>query len=201
MAQQGFPGSHTTTTSVTQTTVSPQIRYDPTYIKTIPGILKCACLVLNLVGFICIQCSGALSYHTRGSFFSTISMTGFWFTGIMLILYLIHICEKFYKIPWLKIEMYFDVSWTILYLIASSFAAALGNEAYAAAAVSINLSYSLNQLFIIFEVLWILLHGMLRVRCIFKMEISAIRGNSSRIESNQQRIKYCGLTLIYRKKM
>ncbi|KAL5290096.1 CMTM4 family protein [Megaselia abdita] len=134
MAQQGFPGSHTTTTSVTQTTVSPQIRYDPTYIKTIPGILKCACLVLNLVGFICIQCSGALSYHTRGSFFSTISMTGFWFTGIMLILYLIHICEKFYKIPWLKIEMYFDVSWTILYLIASSFAAALGNEAYAAAA-------------------------------------------------------------------
>ncbi|KAL5290095.1 CMTM4 family protein [Megaselia abdita] len=175
MAQQGFPGSHTTTTSVTQTTVSPQIRYDPTYIKTIPGILKCACLVLNLVGFICIQCSGALSYHTRGSFFSTISMTGFWFTGIMLILYLIHICEKFYKIPWLKIEMYFDVSWTILYLIASSFAAAL--------------------------VLWILLHGMLRVRCIFKMEISAIRGNSSRIESNQQRIKYCGLTLIYRKKM
>lgn len=63
-------------------------------------------------------------------------MTGFWFTGIMLILYLFHVCEKFHRIPWLKIEMYFDISWTILYLIAASLAASLGHEAYAAAAVS-----------------------------------------------------------------
>lgn len=41
MADQGFPGQHTTTTTVTSnTTVQTNIRYDPIYIKTIPGILK-----------------------------------------------------------------------------------------------------------------------------------------------------------------
>lgn len=52
MAQQGFPGRHTTTTSVTQTTVSPEIRFDPTYIRTIPGILKCACLVSKVINIL-----------------------------------------------------------------------------------------------------------------------------------------------------
>uniref|UniRef100_T1HAD9 Uncharacterized protein n=1 Tax=Rhodnius prolixus TaxID=13249 RepID=T1HAD9_RHOPR len=44
MADPGFPGQHTTTTTVTtsNTNVQTNIRYDPSYIKTIPGMLKCA---------------------------------------------------------------------------------------------------------------------------------------------------------------
>lgn len=41
MAESGFPGQHTTTTTVTSsTTVQTNIRFDPSYLKTIPGILK-----------------------------------------------------------------------------------------------------------------------------------------------------------------
>ena len=39
---QGFPGQHTTTTTVTTTTTTtqPNIRFDPSYARTLPGILK-----------------------------------------------------------------------------------------------------------------------------------------------------------------
>lgn len=35
----------TATRTMTETNVNLAIRYDPTYFKTIPGILKCACVV------------------------------------------------------------------------------------------------------------------------------------------------------------
>lgn len=63
MAQQGFQGRHTTTTSVTQTTISPEIRYDPSYIRTIPGILKCACLVSDFINLLYIQ--NFINKHSR----------------------------------------------------------------------------------------------------------------------------------------
>lgn len=39
---QGFPGQHTTTTTVTTstTTIQPNVRFDPSYVRTLPGILK-----------------------------------------------------------------------------------------------------------------------------------------------------------------
>ncbi|XP_055921931.1 CKLF-like MARVEL transmembrane domain-containing protein 8 [Eupeodes corollae] len=129
MADPGFPGRHTTTTQVTQTSVSPQFRFDKSYIHTIPGMIKIACIVFNLLGFISIQVS-AFSHHSRGSYFSSIAMTGFWFTVLMLAAYLFHVCEKFYKIPWLKIEMYFCALWTVLYLFAACFAATFASGAY-----------------------------------------------------------------------
>lgn len=58
--------------------------------------------VLNLLGFICITVS-THSNHSRGGWFNTVAMGGFWFTGILLVLYLFHIVEKFVRIPWLKI--------------------------------------------------------------------------------------------------
>jgi len=41
--------SATATRTVTQseTNVNPSIRYDPTVFRTIPGILKCTCVVSN----------------------------------------------------------------------------------------------------------------------------------------------------------
>lgn len=64
-------------------------------------------------------------------------MGGFWFTSIMLALYLFHVIEKFYKIPWLKIELGFCTLWTFFYLLAACLAATFGVEAFAAAAVNI----------------------------------------------------------------
>ncbi|KAJ9584931.1 hypothetical protein L9F63_020737 [Diploptera punctata] len=137
MADPGFPAQHSTTTTVTtsNTTVERNIRYDPLYIRTIPGILKIAQIVLNLLGFICISVS-ILSVTSRGSWFNIVAMTGFWFTGILLCLYLFHVVEKFYKIPWLKIEFVFCAVWTFFYAIAAGLAADYGRiqEAFGAAA-------------------------------------------------------------------
>ncbi|CAH0556947.1 unnamed protein product [Brassicogethes aeneus] len=131
MNDPGFPSQHTTTT--TTTTVQTNIRFDPTYIKTIPGMLKIAEVVLNLLGFICIEASGVYSHASRGSWFNFVSMTAFWFTGILLALYLFHVIEVSYKIPWLKIEFVFCALWTLFYLIAASLAVSFNHEAYSAA--------------------------------------------------------------------
>lgn len=128
--------SQTATVTQTTTVTQPYIRYDPEYVRSIPGIIKIVCIVLNLIGFICIEVS-YFSHLSRGSFFNTVAMIGFWFSGIMLVFYLFHVCEKFHKIPWLKIEMYFCAAWTLLYMLASSLAAAANVEAFQAAAVSI----------------------------------------------------------------
>lgn len=96
--------------------------------------------ILNLLGFICIEASG-IAFISRGSWFNFVAMTGFWVTGFLLVFYLFHIIEKFFKIPWLKVEFVFCALWTAFYLIAASLAAALHNEAYAVAAVSIKVSY------------------------------------------------------------
>lgn len=134
--EQGFPGQHTTTTvTTTTTTTQPSIRFDPSYIRTLPGLLKAVQVALNLLGFICITVS-RYSNHSRGGWFNTVAMIGFWFTGILLVLYLFHIVEKFFKMPWLKIECIFCVTWTVFYLLAASLAAdfARVSEAFAVAA-------------------------------------------------------------------
>ncbi|KAG8330392.1 CKLF-like MARVEL transmembrane domain-containing protein 4 [Homalodisca vitripennis] len=50
MADQGFPGQHTTTTTMTatSTSVQPELRYDPLYLRTLPGMLKVAQIVSTL---------------------------------------------------------------------------------------------------------------------------------------------------------
>lgn len=135
--EQGFPGQHTTTTTVTtsNTEVRPNIRFDASYVKTLSGLLKVAQVILNLLGFICITVS-QYSNHSRGGWFNTVAMGGFWFTGILLALYLFHVVEKFFKIPWLKIEFIFCAIWTVFYLLAASLAAdyARYSEAFGVAA-------------------------------------------------------------------
>ncbi|GBP53186.1 CKLF-like MARVEL transmembrane domain-containing protein 4 [Eumeta japonica] len=128
MAEAGFPGQHTTTTTVTSSTVvQTNVRFDRSYLTTIPGILKIAQVVLNLLGFICIQTS-YFSILSEYRYFSWISMIAFWFSGILLGLYLFHFVEKFYKIPWLKIEFGFCALWAFLYLVAASLAASSSSK-------------------------------------------------------------------------
>ena len=48
MADPGFPDSHTTGGPMPRGLPVPNLRFDPSYIRTIPGILKIAQLVSNL---------------------------------------------------------------------------------------------------------------------------------------------------------
>lgn len=85
-----------------------------------------------MIGFVCIEVS-SWSYHSYGSFFNSVAMTGFWFSGILLVFYLFHVMEKFFKIPWLKIELGFCAIIAVLYLIASCLCATFGVDAFTAA--------------------------------------------------------------------
>uniref|UniRef100_A0A0K8TT38 Putative chemokine-like factor superfamily 4 n=1 Tax=Tabanus bromius TaxID=304241 RepID=A0A0K8TT38_TABBR len=133
MNDPGFPGQHTTTTTVTETKAVTTLRFDPSYVKILPGWMKIICIALDLLGFICIEVSG-FAWVSRGSYFNTVAMIGFWFTGFLLAFYLFHVCEKFYRVPWLHIEMFFNAIWAVLYLIAACLAATFRVEAYSAAA-------------------------------------------------------------------
>uniref|UniRef100_A0A1B6CLX8 MARVEL domain-containing protein n=1 Tax=Clastoptera arizonana TaxID=38151 RepID=A0A1B6CLX8_9HEMI len=126
MADQGFPSQHTTTTTVTasSTRVQPNLRLDTDYLKTRSGSLKIVQVALDFLGFLCISISG-YALTSQGNFFDFVTVFGFWFTGILLVLYVFHVVEKFFKIPWIKIELVFCGVWTIFYLIGSTFVAGL----------------------------------------------------------------------------
>lgn len=94
-----------------------------------------------LIGFICIQCS---QYSPMGiaQFFSTVTMIAFWFTGILLVLYLFHVVYVFNKIPWMKIEFFFCAGATLFLMLTSSLVAARGVGLFTAAAVRLSSSFA-----------------------------------------------------------
>lgn len=113
-------GTTTSTTTVTETHVQTNLRWDPSYIKTIPGMLKVAAVVLDMIVFICVASSS--SYYretTTAQWFYFVSMTGFFVTGILLVFYLLHVIEKFHVIPWMMIELGFCILWAFFYFTAS----------------------------------------------------------------------------------
>lgn len=134
MADTGLPGTYTATTTTTTTSVTTNIRFDPSYIRTIPGMLKIACLVLDFIGSICIMVSEN-NWHSRANWFNFCAMGGFWITGILLAFYLFHVIEKLYFIPWIMVEMGYCGLWCFFLMTASAACAAYGsvNEAWAAA--------------------------------------------------------------------
>jgi len=132
--------STTTRTTVTETKVNLAIRWDPSYIKEIPGMLKIAAVILDLIVFICVMSSGSYFRNiATGTWADFVAMTGFWVSGILLILYLLHVIEKFHVIPWLMIEMGFCCLWAFFFFTCSldmSVKAGqyVGTSAYAAGA-------------------------------------------------------------------
>ncbi|XP_055298825.1 plasmolipin-like [Sitodiplosis mosellana] len=128
------PQTSPTTPQVrTTTTEQTGIHYSTIYLHTVPGTLKVVCMAFVLIGFILIQCSDH-SGVTTAQFFSTIAMIGFWFTGILLVLYLFHAIYVLHKIPWIKIEFYFCAAETVLLMLSSAFIAAKGVGLFTAAA-------------------------------------------------------------------
>nr|XP_026490560.1 CKLF-like MARVEL transmembrane domain-containing protein 4 [Vanessa tameamea] len=108
------------------------IRFDVSYLRSTPGIFKATAIVLNLLGFICIQ-SSAFWSNGRGVYFNVVAHLGLWFTGILLVMYLFHVVEKYHNFMWLKVEMIACGIISFLYLIASTIVVAFGSAAYSAA--------------------------------------------------------------------
>ncbi|XP_023235391.1 plasmolipin-like [Centruroides sculpturatus] len=137
MSNQGFPGTHTTTTTTATTTkVTPVIRFDHSYVLKLPGWLKCGECLISLLGFICSR-SSRYNESSSANWYGFVSMTAFWVTLILLVMYLFHIIEKIHFIPWILGEFVYCAIWTLFYCIAAIVVAAKasGDDAYAAAAV------------------------------------------------------------------
>jgi len=116
-----------TQTQITETHVQVNLRWDPGYLKTLPGGLKAGALVTNLLGFICVMLS--TPYYKEqpvGEWFVFVSMTALWVTLVLLLMYLFHAMEKFHVIPWLMIEFGFSALWTFFYFSAALAAAVEG---------------------------------------------------------------------------
>ncbi|XP_034829107.1 CKLF-like MARVEL transmembrane domain-containing protein 4 [Maniola hyperantus] len=109
-----------------------ETRFDPSYLKTPPGMMKVTVVVLNLLGFICIQ-SSAFWSNGRGVYFNIVAHLGLWFSGVLLLMYLFHVVEKYHNFMWLKVEMIACGILTFLNLIASTIVVAFGSAAYSAA--------------------------------------------------------------------
>ena len=132
-----------TNTQITETHVQVNLRWDISYLKTIPGILKCVALVgtksylyqeealikeifqlSNLMGFTCVMFSSPYYREQAvGEWFVFVAMTAFWVSIVLLVMYLIHAMEKFHVIPWLMIEFGFCALWTFFFFSAALAAA------------------------------------------------------------------------------
>eukprot|EP00088_Acartia_fossae_P054408 TRINITY_DN6247_c1_g1_i1.p1 TRINITY_DN6247_c1_g1~~TRINITY_DN6247_c1_g1_i1.p1 ORF type:complete len:173 (-),score=21.77 TRINITY_DN6247_c1_g1_i1:305-823(-) len=105
---------------VTETIVQTNIRWDPGYIKTMPGALKLGAVILDLVCMICLVASPPYwREHSVGEWYIFVCMTAFWVSTILLIMYLLHFIEKFHVIPWLMLEFGFYVVWAFFYFTAA----------------------------------------------------------------------------------
>lgn len=193
------------------------IHWSTIYLHTVPGTLKCVCLVcftqvffrcdvsairstymcgpyciyisftilcisfqiFVLLGFLCIQFSQH-SGNGVAQFYSTVTMIAFWFTGILLVLYLFHAIYVFHKIPWTKIEFYFCAVAMLGLMLVSALVAARGVALFTAAAVNFSkkflsqnnenyLKFLIVRIFRFVAVLWFCGNGRIRLRCILEI--------------------------------
>lgn len=88
------------------------------------------------MGIINVITINATTYHSNStSFFNTTLSFALFYTLIMLILFLFHIPEKFYTLPWLPIEIGAVCILTLFYFIASLMALLTSNVAHTIAGV------------------------------------------------------------------
>lgn len=91
--------------------------------------------VFTLIGFFSIQI-GDFSHNGNPQFYSTVVMICFWFTAILLVLYLFQVIYVFSRIPWSKIEFYFCLTATLFLMLVSSLIAATAAPSLTVAAVN-----------------------------------------------------------------
>ncbi|XP_050399060.1 plasmolipin isoform X2 [Patella vulgata] len=111
-------------TTVTQTTsagVAPEIRPDVNYVKSIPGLLKIAEMVLSIIVLIC----SSIVYwsHLGGGWVQFVAATALITTIILFILHFMHIIHRLPG-PWVFIVFIYYIVITVCWLIAAVVSAA-----------------------------------------------------------------------------
>ncbi|CAD5206237.1 unnamed protein product [Bursaphelenchus okinawaensis] len=116
----------TTTYYTTRTDFQPQYQrgsvnanLDPSYLRTLPGMLKVVVIVLDFLCFFCVLVGGP-GYYAGVGFATFVSVIGFMISLTLLILYLCHIVDNLENIPWIVGEMVYCFAWTIFFFIAGS---------------------------------------------------------------------------------
>lgn len=115
-----FPGQHTTTTTITasETQVNPTVRFDRQYLYTIGGQFKLAEIISSFIALLFVSFS-IYAHHSNCTFFQTVAIAAIWWNTILLVFYIFHVIEKFYKIPWLTLEIITCVVFSALYFLAA----------------------------------------------------------------------------------
>ncbi|VDK73782.1 unnamed protein product [Litomosoides sigmodontis] len=94
--------------------VGPEL--DLNYLKTLPGMLKCMCITLDFLCFICLLVGGP-AYYTGTGWVTFICTFGMLVSLILLVIYLFHIVDVFPQIPWIVTEMIFYFAWAVLFFL------------------------------------------------------------------------------------
>ncbi|KAG5674622.1 hypothetical protein PVAND_004576 [Polypedilum vanderplanki] len=104
----------TFTQTETHASIRPEIRFDLEYLKSLNGYLKVGLILLGIINVIIIN-SSAYAF----GFYNFVVGFSLWITIMMLLLFLFHIPEKFYTLPWLPVEIGAICLISLLYFIAS----------------------------------------------------------------------------------
>uniref|UniRef100_T1IV20 MARVEL domain-containing protein n=1 Tax=Strigamia maritima TaxID=126957 RepID=T1IV20_STRMM len=120
-----FPSYHTTMTETNAQNTT--CRFDPTYLRSLPGILKLIQITFNVVGFICVVASRG-RHLSRGNWFSFVSGVGFTISQVLLLIHVFDVPRQLATVPWLIIEIIACSLWTLLYTIAASLVAAYASH-------------------------------------------------------------------------
>eukprot|EP00096_Caligus_rogercresseyi_P006360 TRINITY_DN2273_c0_g1_i1.p1 TRINITY_DN2273_c0_g1~~TRINITY_DN2273_c0_g1_i1.p1 ORF type:complete len:155 (-),score=35.15 TRINITY_DN2273_c0_g1_i1:603-1067(-) len=102
-----------------ETNINSSIRWDTSYLLSIPGIFKLSQLALNGLGFFSIIFAGAYQALPAAEWFTFVAATGFLINIIFILLYCFHCIEKFHVIPWNMIEAGYAGLWGFFYLAAA----------------------------------------------------------------------------------
>ena len=75
--------------------------------------------ILDIIVIICVFIpANIFKYYIQSTseWAKCVSLSGLFITGILLSFYLLHIIEKFSKVPWIMIELGFCIIWSFFYL-------------------------------------------------------------------------------------
>uniref|UniRef100_A0A0K0D0K4 MARVEL domain-containing protein n=1 Tax=Angiostrongylus cantonensis TaxID=6313 RepID=A0A0K0D0K4_ANGCA len=121
---------YTTSTTVVETTEyvpsdgAPTYRQvtvanvDCSYIRTLGGIMKCVCIALCLLCFLCVLIGGP-GYYSGAGWATFVSSVGLCISSTLLFLYLFRVVDALPQVPWIVGEMCYCFVWTIFFFIAS----------------------------------------------------------------------------------
>ncbi|CAD5122304.1 DgyrCDS10742 [Dimorphilus gyrociliatus] len=121
MSEGNMPTQYNTGASATSSSM-----FDVNYIKSIPGLLKIAQIVLSLITFICASVKSSF-VKEGGGWVQFVSMTALIICTVLLIFYVTSLINKLPG-PWPLIEFVYYGVYTLFYFIAFVVAAAQGTK-------------------------------------------------------------------------